>query len=168
MKIDFIIISGILVIISFLPFILLPILGMKDHKHLLHSFKETALTMGLNISYKLQWNTNIAGIDILKRQFLFIQKPENDLLISRVNLNEVNEVKLVIQNCEFKLQDKIMQTLSRIDLEFYTRNSNETVLVNIFDYDLNYTEDLEIKNAQKLLVKLQKYIIAKPVLRHSA
>ena len=98
MKIDFIVISGILVIISFLPFILLPILGMKDHKHLLHSFKETAFTMGLNISYKLQWNTNIAGIDILKRQFLFIQKPENDLLISRVNLNEVNELKLVIHN----------------------------------------------------------------------
>ncbi|MEP6261995.1 MAG: hypothetical protein ABJ092_10490 [Gillisia sp.] len=168
MKIDFIVISGILVIISFLPFILLPVLGMKDHKNLLHSFKETSLTMGLNISFKLQWNTNIAGIDILKKQFLFIQKPENDLLISRVNLNEVNEVKLAIQNCELKLQDKVMQTLSRIDLQFYTHNSTEPVLVNVFDYDLNYTEDLEIKNAQKLLVELQKYIIAKPILRHSA
>ena len=124
--------------------------------------------MGLNISYKLHWNTNLAGIDILTKQFLFIQKPENDLIIHRVNLSEVNEIKLAIKNCEFKLQDKVMQTLSRIDLEFYNHNSNEPVLVNIFDYDLNYTEDLEIKNAQKLLVELQKYIIAKPVLRHSA
>ena len=168
MKIDFIIISGILVIISFLPFILLPILGAKDQKNLFKSFKETSLKLGINITYQLKWNSNIAGIDILNRQFLFIQRPENDLITHHVNLNQVKEVKITIKTCEFKLQEKVMQSLSRVDLEFYNHNSKEPVVVNVFDNDLNYTEDLEIKNAQTLLVELQKYISAKPILRHTA
>ena len=168
MKIDFIIISGILVAVSFLPFILLPILGMKDEKNLSKTFKEKALKLGLNPSFKLHWNTNLAGIDILNKQFLFIQKPENDLIIHHIDLNKVNEVKLVIQNCEFNLQKKVVSTLSRVDLEFHLHNLTGPVIVNIFDYELNYTEDLEIKNSQKLLVELKKYINAIPVLKHTA
>ncbi|CAN5125907.1 hypothetical protein BH23BAC2_BH23BAC2_20810 [soil metagenome] len=64
MKIDFIIISGILVIISFLPFILFPILISKEGKKLKNKFKTEASRLGLNISYVLIWNSNRAGIDI--------------------------------------------------------------------------------------------------------
>lgn len=168
MKIDFIIISSILVIISFLPFILLPLLRIKDHKSLNRTFKEEALKLGLNISFKLLWNTNIAGIDILNKQFLFVQRPDKDLIIQHINLNQVNEVKLVTKTCEFKLKEKFRQILSRVDLEFCHHNSEEPVSVNLFDYDLNYTEDLEIKNSEKLLVELQKYLNAKPVLKYTA
>lgn len=65
MKIDFIMISGILLIISFLPLILLPFLGMINHKKLTKTFREESLKLGLNISFKPQWNTSIAGIDIM-------------------------------------------------------------------------------------------------------
>ncbi|HSP83303.1 MAG TPA: hypothetical protein VLN72_06195 [Gillisia sp.] len=168
MKIDFIIISSVLVFISFLPFILLPILGAKDKKILFKSFKETSLKLGINSSYILQWNSNIAGIDILKKQFLFTQMPENGVITYHVNLTQVREVKMTIKTSEFKLKKKVMQSLSRVDLEFYNQNSKEPVVVNVFDNNLNYTEDLEIKNAQTLIAELQKYINAKPVLRHTA
>ncbi len=168
MKIDFIIISGILVIISFLPFILMPILGIKNQKNLTGAFREESLKLGLNISYKLQWNTNIAGIDIMKRHFLLIQRLDNGLKIKHIDLNQVNDVKLVTKTCEFKVKEKFRQTLSQVDLAFYQPNSEVTVTVNLFDYDLNYTEDLEIKNSQKLLVELQKYLNAAPVLKHTA
>lgn len=168
MKIDFIIISGILVIISFLPFILMPILGMKNQKNLTRTFREESLKLGLNISFKLQWNTNIAGIDIMNKHFLFIQRLDNNLKIKHIDLNQVNEVKLVTKTCEFKVKEKFRQSLSQVDLEFYQPNSEVPVTVNLFDYDLNYTEDLEIKNSQKLLVELQKYVNAVPVLKHTA
>ncbi len=168
MKIDFIIISGILVIISFLPFILMPILGMKNQKNLTRTFREESLKLGLNSSFKLQWNTNIAGIDIMNKHFLLIQRLDNDLKIKHIDLNQVNDVKLVTKTCEFKVKEKFRQTLSQVDLEFYQPNSEVPVTVNLFDYDLNYTEDLEIKNSQKLLVELQKYVTSVPVLKHTA
>ena len=168
MKIDFIVISSVLVFISFLPFILLPILGAKDKKNLFKSFKETSLKLGINSSYILQWNANIASIDILKKQFLFVQRPENEIITHHVNLTQVKEVKMTINTAEYKLQKKVMQSLSRVDLEFFNHNSKKPVIVNVFDNNLNYTEDLEIKNAQKLLVELQKYINAQPLLRHTA
>ncbi|CAN5125661.1 hypothetical protein BH23BAC2_BH23BAC2_20800 [soil metagenome] len=45
-------------------------------------------------------------------------------------------------------------------MEFYENNSAEFETVNLFDNELNYTQDFEVKNAQKLLTELQKYLIA--------
>lgn len=168
MKIDFIIISGILVIISFLPFILMPILGMKNQNNLTRTFREESLKLGLNISFKLQWNTNIAGIDIMNKHFLLIQRLDHDLKIKHIDLNQVTGVKLVTKTCEFKVKENFRQTLSRVDFEFYQPNSEIPVTVNLFDSDLTYTEDLEIKNSQKLLLELQKYVNAATVLKHTA
>jgi hypothetical protein len=168
MKIDFIIISGILVIMTFLPFILFPILSSKEEKNLRKKFKEEALRLVLNISFQFNWNTNIAGIDILKREFLFVQKPDLDFVIQHVDLNKVSQIKLVSHNTEFRLQDKLIQTLSRVDLEFSKNNTSESVTINLFDSDSNYTQDLEIKNAEKLVAELQKYLNAQPVLKRTA
>jgi len=168
MKIDFIIISGILVIMTFLPFILFPILSSKVEKNLRKKFKEEALRLVLNISYQLNWNTNIAGIDILKREFLFVQKPDMDFVIQHVNLNKVSQIKLVSHNAEFRLKEKLIQTLSRVDLEFSENNTSGSVTINLFDSDSNYTQDLEIKNAEKLVTELQKYLNAQPVLKRTA
>lgn len=168
MKIDFIIISGILVIITFLPFILFPIHRSKEKKNLRRKFKEEALRLVLNISVQFNWNTNIAGIDILKREFLFVQKPDMDFVIQHVNLNKVSQIKLVSHNAEFRLKKKLIQSLSRVDLEFSENNTSGPVTVNLFDSESNYTQDLEIKNAEKLVAELQKYLNALPVLKRTA
>lgn len=168
MKIDFIIISGILVILTFLPFILFPILSSKEEKNLRKKFKEEALRLVLNISFQFNWNTNIAGIDILKREFLFVQKPDMDFVIQHVNLNKVSQIKLVSHNADFRLKEKLIQTLSRVDLEFSENNTSGSVTINLFDSDSNYTQDLEIKNAEKLVTELQKYLNARPVLKRTA
>lgn len=168
MKIDFIIISGFLVIITFLPYILFPLLRSKEEKNLRRKFKEEALRLVLNISYELIWNTNIAGVDIFKRQFLLVQKPDSDFITQYVNLNKVSQIKLVSHNAEFSLEGKRIQTLSRVDLEFSENNIVESVTVNLFDSESNYTQDFEIKNAEKLVSELQKYLKAQPVLKRTA
>ncbi len=168
MKIDFIIVSGILVIISFLPFILLPLLMSTKKKNLQKKFKEETLRLNLNISYKLVWNSNIAGIDILKKQFLFVQEPDSNFVIHHVDLNKVMQIKTVSHYAEFNLQKKLVQTLSRVDLEFYENKPVGPLTINLFNYDLNYTEDFEIKNAEKLVAELQKYLNAQPILKRTA
>lgn len=167
MKIDFIIISSILVIICFLPFILFPLLANKEEKSLKKRFNEEALKLGLNISYELCWNTNIAGLDILKRQFLLVQKPDMDFEIETVDLNKVRDIQLLTQTVRIKQRHELVEILSRIELEIYTDNLAPKVLT-LFDHDLNYNQDFELKNAQILLAELKKYLSAQPVLKRTA
>lgn len=168
MKIDFFIISGVLVIICFLPFILFPIITRKEEKKLFNKFKEEASRLGLIMSFELFWNSNMAGIDILKKQFLLVQRPDKDFIIQHINLNKVNQIKMVPENVEVRQQKKKVEVLSRIDLEFYEIYSAAPVTVNLFDHDLCYSQDLEIKNAQKLVSELQKYLNLQPVLKRTA
>lgn len=168
MKIDFIIISGIMVIISFLPFILFPILRSKEERKLKNKFKNTASALGFNLSYEISWNNNLAGIDILKRQFLLVQNINNEFSIQQVNLNKIQYIKLLIVNREVVQDKKRFESLSRVDLEFYENHLGEPVVLNLFNYELNYTQDLEIKNAQKLVSELQKYVVTQPILKHTA
>ncbi len=168
MKIDFIIISGILVFITFLPYFLFPLLRNKDDKNLRRKFNEEALRLVLNISYKLLWNTNIAGVDILKRQFLLVQKPDSDFIIQNIDLNKVSQIKLVSQYSELRQKRKLIQTLYRVNLEFSENNIGGAAIVNLFDSESNYTQDFEIKNAEKLVAELQKYLKAQPVLKRTA
>lgn len=168
MKIDFIIVSGILVIICFLPFILSRFFGNKKKKNLGRKFKDEALKMRTNITFKLTWNTNIAGIDVLKKQFLFVQQPENEIIVHHIDLNRMSQVKLSAHYAKYSLHNKLVQTLSRVDLEFYESNTSSISMVNLYNYELNYTEDFEIKNAENLVSELNKYLNAMPILKHTA
>lgn len=168
MKIDFVVVLAILVIMSFLPFIILPLLISTKKISLHKKFKDEALRLRLNMSYELTWNSNIAGIDILKKQFLFFQERESDLVIPHVNFNKISEIELITNYAECYVQKKRVQTLSGIDLEFFENNISRPVTVNLFNYDLNYTEDFEIKNAEKLVKELQNYSNAQPVLKLTA
>tara|TARA_R100000935_G_C2792376_1_gene146577 strand:+ start:102 stop:530 length:429 start_codon:yes stop_codon:yes gene_type:complete len=140
----------------------------KKNKSLRKKFKEEALRLNLNISYELTWNSNIAGIDILKKQFLFVQEPDSGFVIKHLNLNKISQIKLVSQYAEFDLQKKRVQTLSSVDLEFFENGISGPIMVNLFNYDLNYTEDFEIKNAEKLVAELKKYLNAQPLLKRTA
>ncbi len=168
MKIDFIIVSGILVIISFFPFIIFPLLISKEGKKLRNRFKTEASRLGLNISYERIWNNNRAGIDILKRQFILVQNVENKFQIQHVDLDRVYQIKMAIENREVLQKDKRIETLSKIHLEFYENNSAELKTVNLFDNELNYMQDFEVKNAQILVTELQKYLIGYGKLNRTA
>tara|TARA_R100001369_G_scaffold32700_1_gene57360 strand:+ start:3669 stop:4175 length:507 start_codon:yes stop_codon:yes gene_type:complete len=168
MKIDFIIVSGILVILCFIPFILLPFLVSTKRKNLRRKFKEEALSLSINITFKLIWNSNIAGIDILKKRFLFVQEPDSDFLIHHVDLTKISQVKILSHYEEYSSHNKPVKNLTRVDLEFYENNTAVPLTVNLFNYALNYTQDYEIKNAEKLVMELQKYSNAITILKHTA
>ncbi len=168
MKLDFIIVSGILVIICFLPFILCHLFVNTKKKNLKRKFKEEALKLSYNITFEHIWNTNIAGIDVLKKQFLFVQQPENEFIISHIDLNKIGQIRLLPHYTKYSLHNKLVSTLSRLDLEIYENYTSGIVTVNLYNYDLNYTEDFEIKNAENLVLELKKYLHAMPILKHTA
>lgn len=168
MKKDFIIIAGILVIITFLPFILFPLLGNREKNNLRTRFKEEARALALNISYELLWNNNIAGVDRMKKHFLFVQKPDRDFSVHHINLQTITQITMVPHYLETRREKIPVQILSRIDLEFYDHFSPVPVIVNLFDDHLNYLQDFELKNAQNLVAELQKNLTLQPVLKRTA
>ncbi|SFG22159.1 MULTISPECIES: hypothetical protein [Salegentibacter] len=168
MKIDFIIISSILVIICFLPFIIFPLIANKEKKNIINRFKEEAQKLGLNISYELLWNNNLAGVDVEKRQFLFVQKTEMNFEIRLINLIKMGDIKIRPQTHTYKIQGKPEEILTRIDLEIYEQNSLDFQVITLFDHDLNYNQEFELNNAQKLALELRKYLSTQPYLRRTA
>lgn len=168
MKIDFIVISGILVIFSFLPFILFPLLRSKEEKNLKNTFKKETSSRELNITYKLAWNNNLAGIDILKREFVLLQWLNNNFVVQHVNLSQYHTIKIMVENRLVERHNKNTEELSRISLAFFRNNAEEPIMLNFYDYELNFSQDYEMKNAQKLLAELQKYACAQPVLKRTA
>lgn len=75
---------------------------------------------------------------------------------------------MAIENREVLQKDKRIETLSKIHLEFYENNSAELKTVNLFDNELNYMQDFEVKNAQILVTELQKYLIGYGKLNRTA
>ncbi len=154
--------------ICFLPFILCRLLVNTKQGSLKRKFKEESHRLSYNITFELVWNTNVAGIDVLKKQFLFVQLPENEFIINHVDLNKIGQIRLLPQYAKYNFHNKLVQTLSRLDLEFYENNAPGIITVNLYNYDLNYTEDYEIKNAENLVFELKKYLNAMPILKHTA
>lgn len=72
----------------------------------------------------------------------------------------VYQIQMIIENSEVSQKEKRVETLSKVNLEFHENNSQEVKTVNLFDYEQNYYQDFEVKNAQKLVTEMKKYLTA--------
>ncbi len=168
MKIDLIVISALLVILVILPFVLIPYLQNGGNKKLQKKFREQATWFNLNPDITQQWNLNLAGIDSVQKKFLLVQNLDHGFVVDFVDLQKIKSSKVVITYLPMLVNGKKEEVLQRIDLEFSHRFNEEKQLVNVYDYDLNYTQDLEVKNANSLQETIQKFLISQPVLKRTA
>lgn len=168
MKIDLIVISALLVILVILPFVLIPYLQNGGNKKLHKKFREQATWFNLNPDITQQWNLNLAGIDSVQKKFLLVQNLDHGFVVDFVDLQKIKSSKVVITYLPMLVNGKKEEVLQRIDLEFSHRFNEEKQLVNVYDYDLNYTQDLEVKNANSLQETIQKFLVSQPVLKRTA
>lgn len=167
MKIDFIVISLILVMLVFLPFILLPLIHNSDRKKLQKKSREESSKHGLALDQKENWSKNFIGIDSAQKKMLWIQKLENELITDLVNLSEVRSTKLKITEIEKNKDGKTEKILERIDLEFLLLN-DEKKIIKFFDCDLIFCQDLEVMHAKKWNELIQKNLGLQIKLKKSA
>lgn len=168
MKIDLIVISAILVILVILPFVLIPYLQNGGNKKLQKKFREQATWFNLNPDITQQWNLNLAGIDSVQKKFLLVQSLDHGFVVEFVDLQKIKSSRVVITYLPMLVNGKKEEVLQRIDLEFSHQFIEEKQIVNVYDYDLNYTQDLEVKNANNLQETIQKFLINQPVLKRTA
>ncbi len=168
MKIDLIIISVILVILVFLPFYLFPLIQNSRNKKIQEIFRKKTEKYGLNIDLKEQWNTNLIGIDTVQKKLLFVQNLDDTFLTEFVDLREVKQSKVILTTVPVKKHGKIENILQCVSLEFSLLYHDKKKMVKLYDYDLCYSEDLEIMHAEKWNKYIQKHISNIPYLKDTA
>lgn len=168
MKIDFIVISVILVTLVILPFILIPLLQYRENKKLQKQFSDESARLNLNPDLKGNWNQNIIGIDSAQLKMLFLQKISDRIKAEVIDLNQMRSVRVITQDYKPAVGGKYDIILKRVDLEFTHLYKEEKQFLNLFDLDLTFTQDLEVRNAENWSREIQKLLSSRPVLRKSA
>lgn len=168
MNTELIIISLALVMLVLLPFFLFPYIQLRDNNKLQKRFNKEAENLDLNIELKESWNLKVIGIDSVQKRLLLVQRIDNRFLVKCIDLGIVNQSHVVITHFEKIVEGKKETVLEKVELEFSFIYGEEKKLVNLYDYDLNYTQDLEITHAENWNTNIKKLIIARPYLKRTA
>lgn len=168
MKIDLIVISAILVLLVIIPFVLIPYLQNGGNKKLHKKFGEQAAWFKINPDVTQQWNLNLAGIDSVQKKFLLVQLLDTGFVVEFVDLQKIKNSQVILTYLPTMVNGKKEEVLQRIDLGFTHLYQEEKQLVNLYDNDLNYVQDLEVKHANQLQETIQKLIVSQPVLKKTA
>lgn len=168
MKLDFILVAAILVVLVFLPFVLLPLLRNSDLKKLTKKFSEEEKNHHLNTKLKDNWNHNYIGLDLTDKKLLFVQRFEEDFVVEVIDLKLINSCKPFIEEINSQKQGKSGNSLRRVNLEFTFKNSQLRKSINLFDYDLHVTQDMETMHAVKWADLINQQLNSQSSLKQTA
>lgn len=168
MKIDFMLVTAILVVLVFLPFVLLPLLRNGDRKKLTKKFREEERNHNLNAELKESWNQNYIGLDLSEKKLLFVQKSEENFIVETIDLEVVNACVPIIEELEVQKVGKTERLLRRVSLEFSFKNSRLQKSINLFDYDIHFSQDMEKSHAEKWAEQINQQLNIRSVLKRPA
>lgn len=152
-------ISLIMVVCVFLPFFLFPIIGVIGKSKLAKKFEQEAKKFNLKIENKESWNLNLIGTDIIQNKLLFVQQRDKDFIVEVIDLNIVKSCNLLPEILQVKNNGKLENRLQRVDIELYMIQHEGKKLLNLYDYEHNYAQDLEMKHAEKWNEIIQKQLV---------
>lgn len=164
MKIDFMLVTAILVVLIFLPFVLLPLLRNGDRKKLAKKFLEEEINYSLNTQLKENWSQNYIGLDTTEKKLLFVQKSEEDFIVELIDLKLVAACVPIIEELDFQKEGKSQNILRRVNLEFSFKNSEIKKSINLYDYDVHFNQNLEVSHARKWANLVSQQLDPKSVL----
>lgn len=168
MKLELTLVSAIMVVLIFLPFVLLPLLRNGSIKKLTKKFQEEEKNHNLNMDLKENWSQNYIGMDLTEKKLLFVQRSEEDFVVEIIDLKMVASCVPIIEELSVQNEGKTQNLLRRVNLEFSFKNSLEKKFINLFDYDLHFNQDLEVKHSRKWAELINQELSIKAVLKRTA
>ncbi|CAN5189749.1 hypothetical protein BH23BAC2_BH23BAC2_06620 [soil metagenome] len=168
MDIKLILVSAIMVILVFLPFVLLPLLQNKDNKKLGKKFRKEEKNHNLNIGLNEEWSQNAIGIDPEQKKLLFVQKSDDGHIVECIDLNTVHSCIPLIDEITIVKNGKKETLLKRVSFNLAFKNTEIKKEINLFDYDLHVSQDLEVQHAQKWAGLIKQQLSNQPVYSKTA
>lgn len=166
MKIDILIVDLVLVILVLLPFMIFILLGKRESKRLKSSFQNAVAKYALRVTHRLDWNTNMFGLDKEQQKLLFIRERNDQFLTNLIDLHEVRSSRIVTVYQENK-PGKGSGNLQRVDLELIY-SSEEHEFFNLFDSEEAIYQDHELAHAEKLNALINEVTGLRPPTLHRA
>lgn len=168
MKIDIWIVDLAVVASVVIPYILLVITGFNETKTRSKKFHEEAARNQMAPDETDHWNLNTIGIDRKLQKLLFIQQNSKGDRIEFFDLKNIRKSTVISTSKPIKINDKVEEVLQQINLELESNLSGEKRLLNLYDCDLTYAQDYEMKHAQKWNEIINAAMSYKPVLAPAA
>ena len=143
-------VSGLLVLCTVLPFIILNKSGKGDLKIMNKEVAKLINEGKLKFSLKENWGNSFIGLDANNRTLVFSKVFDGVVALDNIDLNEVLNVKIVKKTHEVRSKNKKETVLEKMDLEIrFLDEQKPHKTFNFYDIDSIYVEDYELRRAEK-------------------
>ncbi len=132
-----------------LPFLWFMLIGKNTARKRKNIFKNLVKQHQFQISQKEQWNSNFIAIDDTQKMLLFIKLKPTGNEVFKINLNEVRACHVNKVTRDFKRNKKVESELQTIHLEFTFTNHKPMQILNFYDIIEEFSEEFEMKRAEK-------------------
>lgn len=167
MKIDIIFVHFAVVAAVAIPYIIFVLIAARERRKLKNKFSKEAEQYGLKINEIDKWNSNLIGIDTTSQKILLVQRRKEVFSVHLIGLRNIKSSMLLHEEKTFRINKKNENILQKIDLELSMCNG-EKQLINLYDSEQSYSQDYEMKNADKWNRIILNAISIRPVLNAAA
>jgi hypothetical protein len=139
-----------------LPFAWFMFIGKNNSRKKEKLFKDAIKDENLSFNTKEQWNNNFIGIDESKNILMFIKLIKQEASILKIDLNEIKSCQINKKTRDFKRENKMETELQSLDLELAFLTKSEIVTLNFYDINDEFSEEFEMKRAEKWQTLIQQ------------
>lgn len=131
------------------PFLWFMLIGKNATRKKEKLFKDAIKGENLSFNNKEQWNNNFIGLDESQNVLIFIKLVNQEANILKVDLKQIKTCQINRKTREFKKEKKMESELQSLDLELSIQSNGEPIALNFYDIVEEFSEDLELKRAEK-------------------
>lgn len=167
MKLDILIVDFALVAAVFVPYFLFILIGQREERKLKNKFSEEAKKHQLFFDEKESWNNNIVGLDRRNAMILFVQKRKTGVIAEIISIREVRACEISKEVQTVKIEQRAEDILQRLDLKLALQDGNEKY-VNLYNCKEIFTQDYEMRHAEKWNQLINSLIVFRPTINSAA
>jgi len=119
-------------------------------------FKDAVKNENLSFNTKEQWNNNFIGIDESKNILIFIKLINQETSVLKIDLKRLKSCQINRKTRDFKKENKMETELQSLGLELSFLMKSEINTLNLYDINDRFSEDLEMKRAEKWQTLIQQ------------
>lgn len=169
MNTSMIIISVLLVMAVVVPFLIFNFLGKGDSKIISNKVKQFSKEAHLKLDEKESWGNTFIAIDRTQKILVFSKIIKGEVTIKNIALDQVEKTNIQKNLKLVKTNTGKENVLQRLDLEIvFFAHHEKSLLLNFYDVDQVYTENYELKRAEKWSTLINEVVKTSPMGRVTA
>lgn len=149
MKISMMVMMIFTTLFCLVPYIWFIFIGQKNIKKKKKQFTNTIKDLNLSFTVKEQWNNNFIGYDESHNMLIFIKLNNQEFNILKIQLKLLKSCQINVTTQTIVNNHKSVSKLQSLDLELTMQSNDVPLILNFYDSQEEFSEDLELRRAQK-------------------